>query len=53
MTQLHPAVADMDPRLTPLDAQAEVELGRALDPVAAWLSHEHELWRPRDGRPAS
>jgi N-acyl homoserine lactone hydrolase len=26
-------------------------LVRALDPELVWLSHEHEPWRPQDGRP--
>jgi N-acyl homoserine lactone hydrolase len=39
-TELHPEVADLDPRLLPLTEQA-------IDPVSVWLVHEHEPWRPR------
>jgi hypothetical protein len=51
MTELHPEVADLDPRLVPLSEQAfdlEGQLRvRALEPELVWLAHEHEPWRPR------
>jgi N-acyl homoserine lactone hydrolase len=41
MTQLHPAVADMDPRLTPLSAQAEFDLGSVDIVVNTHLHFDH------------
>lgn len=41
MTELHPAVADMDPRLTPLDAQGDVDLGSIDLVVNTHLHFDH------------
>lgn len=41
LTQLHPAVADMDPLLTPLSAQADVDLDRIDIVVNTHLHFDH------------
>ncbi len=41
MTQLHPAVADMDPRLTPLSAQADFDLASIDVVVNTHLHFDH------------
>jgi N-acyl homoserine lactone hydrolase len=41
MTQLHPAVADMDPRLTPLSARADLELSSVDIVVNTHLHFDH------------
>ena len=41
LTQLHPAVADMDPRLTPLSAQADFDPGRIDLVVNTHLHFDH------------
>jgi N-acyl homoserine lactone hydrolase len=41
MTQLHPAVADMDPRLVPLDAQADFDLAGIDVVVNTHLHFDH------------
>jgi N-acyl homoserine lactone hydrolase len=41
MTQLHPAVADMDPRLMPLDAQADLDLASIDLVVNTHLHFDH------------
>lgn len=41
MTQLHPAVADMDPRLDPLDAQADFDLGSIELVINTHLHFDH------------
>ena len=41
MTQLHPAVADMDPRLTPLSEQADVDLAGIDVVVNTHLHFDH------------
>ena len=41
MTQLHPAVADMDPRLTPLSAQADFDLASIDLVVNTHLHFDH------------
>ncbi len=41
MTQLHPAVADMDPRLTPLSEQADVDLAGVDIVVNTHLHFDH------------
>ena len=41
LTQLHPAVADMDPRLTPLSAHAELDPGRIDLVVNTHLHFDH------------
>ncbi len=41
LTELHPAVADMDPRLTPLSAQADFDLARIDMVVNTHLHFDH------------
>jgi N-acyl homoserine lactone hydrolase len=41
MTQLHPAVADMDPQLVPLSAQADFDLDRIDVVVSTHLHYDH------------
>jgi N-acyl homoserine lactone hydrolase len=41
MTQLHPAVADMDPRLTPLSAQADFDLASIDIVINTHLHFDH------------
>jgi N-acyl homoserine lactone hydrolase len=41
MTQLHPAVADMDPRLFPLDTHADVDLARIDVVINTHLHFDH------------
>ena len=52
MTQLHPLLADMEPRLRPLSEQ-DFEgqlLIHSLEPELVWLAHEHQPWRPPSRR---
>jgi len=44
MTQLHPAVADMDPRLIPLSAQADFDLA-SIDIAAGVQSSSAATWQ--------
>jgi glyoxylase-like metal-dependent hydrolase (beta-lactamase superfamily II) len=47
MTELHPAVADLDPRLREwVEAPGVRYVPVDGEPELVWLAHEHEPWRP-------